>query len=239
MAKFMICRDDPPKYTSSAKNLPTYTTAYTVQQSNFRWQCEPTCSSSFKLPHHLRGGCSQGFSSSNRWMVGGSQERGECRAGQAVPCLPLQQHTAREGWIYEVDKIQFLSYCTLIYKCFVLNYFTSYSTKLFRCVIMLLLKPPMLFLINKKKMGLNKKNFKKQHPMASNYHKYIMSRAFSILNLYRRTKPAFLGLSKFNFVIYKRPYSWFRKKCLETSNYSQNMKGIKILNHNLFCFCNL
>ncbi len=48
-------------------------------------------------PHHLRSGCSQGFSNSNRLMVGGSGERGECRASEAMPHLPLQQPTAREG----------------------------------------------------------------------------------------------------------------------------------------------
>jgi hypothetical protein len=33
---------NPAKYPSSAKNPPKYTTAYTVQQRNCRWHCEPT-----------------------------------------------------------------------------------------------------------------------------------------------------------------------------------------------------
>ncbi len=42
----MICGENPAKYPSLAKNLPKYTTAYIVQQSNCRWHCEPTCFSS-------------------------------------------------------------------------------------------------------------------------------------------------------------------------------------------------
>jgi hypothetical protein len=38
----MICRENPAKYHSLAKNPPKYTTAYIVQQSNCRWHCEPT-----------------------------------------------------------------------------------------------------------------------------------------------------------------------------------------------------
>ena len=41
-AKLMICRENPAKCPSLAKNPPKYTTAYIVQQSNCRWQCEPT-----------------------------------------------------------------------------------------------------------------------------------------------------------------------------------------------------
>ena len=38
----MIGRENPAKYPSLAKNPPKYTTAYIVQQSNYRWHCEPT-----------------------------------------------------------------------------------------------------------------------------------------------------------------------------------------------------
>ena len=38
----MICRENPAKCHSLAKNPPKYSTAYTVQQSNCRWHCEPT-----------------------------------------------------------------------------------------------------------------------------------------------------------------------------------------------------
>jgi hypothetical protein len=39
----VICRENPAKYPSLAKNPPKYTTAYIVQQSNCRWHGEPTC----------------------------------------------------------------------------------------------------------------------------------------------------------------------------------------------------
>ena len=38
----VICRENPVKYPSWAKNPPNYTTAYIVQQSNCRWHGEPT-----------------------------------------------------------------------------------------------------------------------------------------------------------------------------------------------------
>ncbi len=39
---FNVTIGNPAKYHSLAKNLPKYTTAYTVQQSNCRWLCDPT-----------------------------------------------------------------------------------------------------------------------------------------------------------------------------------------------------
>jgi hypothetical protein len=39
----MICKENPAKCRSLAKNPPKYTTAYIVRQSNCRWHCEPTC----------------------------------------------------------------------------------------------------------------------------------------------------------------------------------------------------
>ncbi len=69
-------------------------------------------------PHHLCGGCSQGFSSSNGGLVRVSGEAGECRARgtEVVSILPLKQQTAREGQIFKVDPMQFLLYCTLVLK---------------------------------------------------------------------------------------------------------------------------
>ncbi len=38
-----MCRENPKKYPSLAKNPPKYNTAYIVQKSNCRWHGEPTC----------------------------------------------------------------------------------------------------------------------------------------------------------------------------------------------------
>jgi hypothetical protein len=39
----VICRENPAKYPSLAKNPPKYTTADIVQKSNCRRHGEPTC----------------------------------------------------------------------------------------------------------------------------------------------------------------------------------------------------
>ncbi len=44
--RFNVTIGNPAKYPSLTKNPPKYTTAYTVQQSNCRWLCDPTCFSS-------------------------------------------------------------------------------------------------------------------------------------------------------------------------------------------------
>jgi hypothetical protein len=38
----MIYRENPAKNINLTKNPPKYTTAYIVQQSNYRWHCEPS-----------------------------------------------------------------------------------------------------------------------------------------------------------------------------------------------------
>jgi hypothetical protein len=38
----LLIEKNPAKCPSLAKNPPKFTTAYIVQQSNFRWHCEPT-----------------------------------------------------------------------------------------------------------------------------------------------------------------------------------------------------
>ncbi len=59
-----------------------------------------------------------------------------CRASEAMPHMPLQQPTAREGWIFKVDKMHFLSYCTLIYQ-FCVNPFHQLFCKVIRVIMLL------------------------------------------------------------------------------------------------------